>query len=39
MDKNTHTFAHVHCELLTAAANWGNCKCVYNSIHVSAVFA
>jgi hypothetical protein len=32
MDFNTHTFAYLYCELLTAAANWRNCKYVYDNI-------
>jgi len=39
MDFNTYTFAHVHCELLRAAAICRNCKYVYNCIPISAVFA
>jgi len=38
MDFNTYTFAHLYCQLLTAAANWRNCKYVYNNILVFAVF-
>jgi len=39
MDFNIYTFAHIQCELFTGAANWSNCKYVYNNITVSAVFA
>jgi len=39
MDFNSQSLVLVHCELLTAAGNWGNCKYAYNCIPVSVVLA